>query len=283
MDVLMVYSESGGVTKTTTSVSLAQVVAEQGRRVVLMDLDPRHAATKWVGAKPVEEGLHVGAILASEDPQGWAEELAVAVSQDAGWSPNLRVVPGARNVSNREADRADFAELRLKRSLEGLEADVVVIDCPNRQGGPLILAALNASNIVVYAAMASNEGVDGVEGARTAVRQFLRNREMLGAPAGLVEKGIIVGSVRETVMSRPAKASLEELEATGMMLTPIVPDRVIVGESRIQGEWYGNIYGESQWSIRTSNWRERCLRHDCKEGTGRTSGTVEAAPKAACR
>lgn len=239
MEVVMVYSEAGGQTKTTTAVSLAQVAAEQGRRVVLVDLDPRHAATKWVGVEPSDEGLHVGAILASDDPQGWAQELAVSAPLDEGWSPNLRVVPGARSVSNREADRADFAELRLKQSMDGLEADVVVIDCPNRQGGPLILAALNASDKVVYAAMASNDGIDGFEGARKAVRQFLRNREMLGAPSALVEQGIIVGSVRETVMSRPAKASLEELEKTGMLMAPIVPDRAIVGEVRIQGEWYG--------------------------------------------
>lgn len=239
MEVLMVYSEAGGQTKTTTAVSLGQVAADMGQRVVLIDIDPRHAATKWVGVNPVEEGLHVGAILAEEDPQGWAKELAVPAPVSEGWSPNLRVIPGARSVSNREADRADFAEMRLKRSLDGLDADVVVIDCPNRQGGPLTLAALNASDKVVYAATASNDGTDGFEGARTAVRQFMRNREMLGAPAGLVEQGIIVGAVRETVMSRHAKASLEELESTGMMLTPIVPDRAIVGEVRILGEWYG--------------------------------------------
>ena len=63
----------------------------------------------------------------------------------AQWAaPHLRVIPSTRNVSNREADRADHAELRLKISLTGLSADVVVIDCPNRQGGPLTLSALKA-------------------------------------------------------------------------------------------------------------------------------------------
>jgi chromosome partitioning protein len=47
-----------------------------------------------------------------------------------GWHPNLRMILSARNVSNREADRADHAELRLKISLTGLSADVVVIHCP---------------------------------------------------------------------------------------------------------------------------------------------------------
>lgn len=235
MQTIMVYSESGGVTKTTTAVSLAMVAATEGRRVVLIDLDPRAASTKWIGVQPSAEGMHVGAILGDEDPEGWAEDLAVP----SGWHANLRVIPSARNVSNREADRADHAELRLKISLAGLLADVVVIDCPNRQGGPLTLSALNAADTVVYAATATSDGIDGVEGARRTVAQFRRHRQQLGAPDTLREAGIVVGGVKETIMSRAAVASLEELRATGLFLEPLIPDRAIVQEVRISGEWYG--------------------------------------------
>lgn len=38
---------------------------------------------------PGQPSLHVGAILAEEDPAGWAAELAVP----SPWSPNLRVIP----------------------------------------------------------------------------------------------------------------------------------------------------------------------------------------------
>ncbi|MCC5781708.1 ATPase [Kocuria sp. CCUG 69068] len=235
MQTLMVYSESGGVTKTTTAVSLAMVAAAEGRRVVLVDLDPRAASTKWFGVEPSAEGMHVGAILGDENPEGWAEDLAVP----SGWHPNLRVIPSARNVSNREADRADHAELRLKISLTGLQADVVVIDCPNRQGGPLTLSALNAADTVVYAATATSDGIDGVDGARRTVAQFRRHRQQLGAPDTLTEAGIVVGGVKETIMSRAAVASIEELRATGLFLEPLIPDRAIVQEVRISGEWYG--------------------------------------------
>lgn len=235
MQSVMVYSESGGVSKTTTAVSLAMCAAEAGRRVVLIDLDPRAAATKWVDVEPAGEGLHVGAILGNEDPEGWADDLAVP----SGWHPNLRMIPSARAVSNREADRADHAELRLRVSLVGLEADLVVIDCPNRQGGPLTLAALNASDTVVYAAKPSSDGVDGVAGARRTVAQFRRNRELLGAAASITEAGIVVGEVVTTIMSRPTVASLEQLRETGLLLTPLVPQRAIVPEVRLAGEWYG--------------------------------------------
>lgn len=245
MQTLMVYSESGGVGKTTTAVSLAMVAASGGktedgqlvepRRTVLIDLDPRAAATKWIGVEPAESGLHVGAILGDEDPEGWAESLAIP----SGWHDQLRVIPSARSVSNREADRADHAELRLRVALAGLDADLVVIDCPNRQGGPLTLAALNAADSVVYAAKPSQDGVDGFIGARQTVTKFLRNRERLGAPAQLSEAGIVVNEVATTIMSRPAVASIDELRETGLLLTPLVPQRAIVPEVRIAGQWYG--------------------------------------------
>ncbi|NQX10396.1 ParA family protein [Microbacteriaceae bacterium VKM Ac-2855] len=236
MQTVMVYSESGGVSKTTTAVSLAMIAASEGKAVVLVDLDPRAASTKWLNVEPSGEGLHVGAILGDEDPEGWAQDLAVT----SAWNSNLRVIPSARSVSNREADRADHAEIRLKVSLIGLDADLVVIDCPNRQGGPLTLAALNAADTVVYAATPSGDGVDGVEGARKTIEQFRLNRTRLGAPTNLVEAGIVVGGVKETIMSRPAVASIEELRETGLLLTPLVPDRAIVPEVRLVGEWYGN-------------------------------------------
>lgn len=235
MQTVMVYSESGGVSKTTTAVSIAMVAAENGLRTVLVDLDPRAASTKWLDVEPAGEGLHVGAILGDDDPVGWAQDLAVSTA----WSPSLRVVPSARSVSNREADRADHAELRLRSSLEGIDADLVVLDCPNRQGGPLTLSALNAADTVIYAATASNDGVDGVSGARRTVQQFRHSRERINAPVDLTEAGIVVGGVRETIMSRPAIASIDELRETGMLLVPLVPERAIVQEVRLTGEWYG--------------------------------------------
>lgn len=231
----MVYSESGGATKTTTAVSLAAVSASQGRKVLLIDLDPRAAATKWLGVRPKEDGLHVGAILGDTDPEGWAEELAV----ETDWFPTLRAVPSARNLSNREADRADHAELRLRTSLEGVNADLVIIDCPNRQGGPLTLSALNASDTIVYAAAPTVDGVDGVEGARRSVEQFRLSRKRLGAPDNLSEAGIVVGAVQETIMSRIAATSVDELRETGLLLTPLIPHRAIVQEMRLTQEWYG--------------------------------------------
>lgn len=237
MQTIMVYSESGGVSKTTTAVSLAMLAASRGNSTLLIDLDPRAAATKWTGVVPSEEGLHVGAILADADPEGWAEDLSIQSS----WHPLLRVLPSARSVSNREKDNADHLEVRLRTSLIGCTADTVVIDCPNRQGGPLTQSALNASDTVVYAAKASIDGIDGFEGAQMTVHKFMENRDRLGAPVQLHEAGIVVGGVRDTVMPRATIAAVDELRETGLLLTPLIPERTIVQDVRLSGDWYGNF------------------------------------------
>ncbi len=126
MTTIMVYSEAGGVTKTTTAVSLAMVAALSGFKTTLIDLDPRGAATKWIGSYPEESWQHVGAILADENPEGWAEDLAI----DSGWDDNLRIIPSSRSLSNRERDYEDHAELRLATALEGHTAEIRIIDCP---------------------------------------------------------------------------------------------------------------------------------------------------------
>jgi len=236
MQTIMVYSESGGATKTTTAVSLAMTAALTGRQVMLIDLDPRAAATKWLDVVPLKEGLHVGAILGDEDPDGWAHGIAVP----SHWTPALRILPSSRYVSLREGDHADHAELRLSRSLLGLDEDLVVIDCPNRQGGPLIQAALNAADTVVYAAAPTVDGIDGFEGARKSVQRFKASRRQIGAPDRLDEAGIVVGGVATTVISRIASTAISQLFDTGQLLTPMVPHRTIVQEMRMTGEWYGN-------------------------------------------
>ncbi|MEV0766542.1 ParA family protein [Nocardia sp. NPDC050435] len=244
-EVLSVYSETGGATKTTTAVSLAVASALEGEDTVYIDLDPRAAGTKWFDVEPRERGLDVAAILADPDPDGWAEDIAVP----ARWRqvPNLRVVPSGRTLSNRETSTEELSDIRLAVSLRGLKARRVVIDCPNRQGGPLIQNAMTASTKVLYAGKFDEDGLDGVEGAYKSVRRFKKHREMLGATDRLTEAGIVIGAWGDTVPTRDAKRAEQEfINAYGnLLLEPYVPHRVIVKESRAAGQYYG-FYSKGQ-------------------------------------
>ena len=237
--VIAVYSETGGATKTTTAVSLAVCSALLGHATDLIDLDPRGAATKWLGVTPAEDWQHVGAILGNADPIGWVNDLALP----SPWEevPGLRVVPSSRSLSNREAVVEDHSDVRLRLALDGTTAAVTILDLPNRQGGPLIQNALTAATKVVYAAKLDEDGLDGVDGAAMSVRRYRQHRVQLGAPVSLIEAGIIVGSVRETVMTMDARRALSELTKSygELVLDPLVPERVIVREARAAGRYYG--------------------------------------------
>lgn len=237
--VLAVYSETGGATKTTTAVSLAVASALRGWPTVLIDLDPRAAATKWTDVEPREPGLDVSAILADPDPDGWAEDLAVP----SRWEqvPNLRVIPSGRAVSNREKTSEDHGDIRLRLSLNGIQAQNIVLDLPNRQGGVIIQNALEAASAVVYAGKLDEDGLDGVEGARTSVTRYKAHRKALGATDRLTEVGIVIGAWRDTVPTRDARRAEDEFAAAygELVLDPKVPERVIVREARSAGDYYG--------------------------------------------
>ncbi|MYV64173.1 AAA family ATPase [Streptomyces sp. SID4931] len=251
LQVVGSYSETGGVTKTATAVSLAVAYALEypDEEVILGDLDPRAAATKWTGAvaKRDERGgpLDMSAILAADDVEGWADAIAVPLDTSKGWPANLRVIPSSRRLATQEKTPDDHAELRLKRSLTGTRARLGVFDFPNRQGGVLTQNGLTACTKIVYAAKPDEDGLDGVDGAKETVAKFHKYREEAGLPKSPEEVGIILGAAYQgAVWTRDAKRAEDEFKRTspGMLLTPYVEARVIVKECRAAGEFY-NKYG----------------------------------------
>ncbi|MGV7563487.1 ParA family protein, partial [Mycobacterium kansasii] len=49
MRVWAVANQKGGVGKTTTSIALAGLLAEAGKRVIVVDLDPHGSMTSYFG------------------------------------------------------------------------------------------------------------------------------------------------------------------------------------------------------------------------------------------
>ena len=230
-----IYTEKGGVGKSTSTVGLAAALAEQGKNVLVWDLDPRATTTAWLDVERTD-GLHVGAILADADPSGWAVDMAVVVP----WSKSIRAIPSHRNVALREADAGEYPEAKLRAALSGYDwPDVIVLDLPNRPGGPLIRAGLAITSTVLYAVTADEDGYDGV---RDAVASVARFRSTPWNPT--ITDGGIVMCRWPVVPSKDARRVLTELRETEgfpKVLDPPIPERVIVREARAGRVWWGTF------------------------------------------
>jgi len=241
--IVAVYSETGGAGKTTTAVSLAKLAADHGLRTVLVDMDPRGAATTWLGATidPVTP-FDVNAILDERDPTGWASDERFQLTTP--WSDSLRVIGASKGLANRDVD-VSVQGWRLKAALQDLDADLVIIDCPNRPGGPLVANALYAATDVLLVAKPSQDGYEGVDGAMETVQDLQLNRRQFGVTEPLTIVGIVLCVWTDTITPRDQMHAFNDfVDSWGdLVLDPAIPSRVRVLEARTGGVWYGDYAG----------------------------------------
>jgi chromosome partitioning protein len=140
---LSVLNQKGGVGKTTTVVNVAAALAEQGLRVLAIDLDPQAHLTIHLSADAEQKGGGVYAVLSDSMS---LEEAVVQVR------PNLQLLGAGIDLVGAEAELVGEVgrEIILRKALEPVQErfDYVVIDCPPSLG-LLTLNALSASTEVV--------------------------------------------------------------------------------------------------------------------------------------
>jgi chromosome partitioning protein len=144
--IVAVANQKGGVGKTTTAINLATSIAQSGRRVLLVDVDPQGNLTSGVGSKAQRStaGTVYEALLTDGAPPA-DYVLQTRVS-------NLSLVPADRSLTGAEIEMVALPERehRLKRLLDPLreQFDHVFIDCPPSLG-LLTLNALVAADAVL--------------------------------------------------------------------------------------------------------------------------------------
>lgn len=137
---IALMNQKGGVGKTTTAVNLAAALAEAGRRICLIDLDPQAHLTLHLGIDITGTDHTVYDLLI--DPACEAEHCLINVR------PNLDVVPAEVDLAAAATELAGHPDrqriLRRKFATVAESYDFVFVDCPPSLG----LLTLNALSLV---------------------------------------------------------------------------------------------------------------------------------------
>lgn len=155
--VIAVANQKGGVGKTTTAVNLAAYLAEMGKRVLLIDIDPQGNATTGVGLEKKKLNTSVYHVLIEEMP------LREVIRPTA--VSGLYAAPATIDLAGAEIELVPLIsrELRLRRAVDPVKTDfdLILVDCPPSLG-LLTINALTAADRVLIPIQCEYYALEGL-------------------------------------------------------------------------------------------------------------------------
>lgn len=146
--IIAVANQKGGVGKTTTTINLGAAMARAGRRVLIIDLDPQGNASTGLGVDAHQRQITTYDLLTGEvAPEQAAQETSVE---------NLYIVAATTDLSSADINlianekRSFMLHDALRQSsIDKLELDYVLIDCPPSLNILTVNAMIAAHSVVV--------------------------------------------------------------------------------------------------------------------------------------
>lgn len=200
MRVWAVANQKGGVGKTTTAIALAGLLADAGKRVLVVDLDPHGSMTSYFGHDPdsLEHSVFDLFLHQGNVPEGLPRALLLATSHE-----RVSLLPASTALATLERQSPGKSGLGLviSRSLAQLwpDFDHVLIDSPPLLG-VLMVNALAASQHLVIPVQTEFLALKGLERMVSTLAMINRSR-----------KQALPYSIVPTLFDRRTQASMSTL------------------------------------------------------------------------
>lgn len=144
---LAVVNQKGGVGKTTTAVNLAAALAQRGRKVLLVDMDPQGNASSGLGHPTRTVHTSVYRVLLGEAKL--EEILLPSPVEGLFLAPATQDLVAAEIELVDESDRATRLRTAIDELLAARSFDDVLIDCPPSLGLLTVNALIAANEVLV--------------------------------------------------------------------------------------------------------------------------------------
>ncbi|MCI5602148.1 MAG: AAA family ATPase [Clostridiales bacterium] len=143
--IIAIANQKGGVGKTTTSINLSACLAEAGKKVLVVDIDPQGNATSGLGVEKNELENTIYELFVGEC------KLSDCLIENV--LDNLSVLPSNVNLSGAEIDLIGIEkrEFLLKKYITPIRDnyDFVIIDCPPSLNILTVNAMTTADTVLV--------------------------------------------------------------------------------------------------------------------------------------
>jgi len=139
------FNQKGGVGKTTSVINIATVIANLGKKVLLIDLDSQGNATSGLGIEKNEnESTAYQLLVENTDPKTIIKKTTIE---------NLWAIPSNAHLAGAEMHliSQEKREFVLREQLEkiSVEFDYIFLDCPPSLGLISINALTSSSYVVI--------------------------------------------------------------------------------------------------------------------------------------
>ncbi|KXZ40752.1 chromosome partitioning protein [Alkalithermobacter thermoalcaliphilus JW-YL-7 = DSM 7308] len=224
--VIAVFNQKGGVGKTTTNVNLSACIAKQGRKVLVIDLDPQGNTTSGFGIDKNEMEFTIYDVLLGE------KQITDVIIQTE--FENVSIIPSSTELAGAEIELTGIEnrELILKNAVKLIkdDYDYIFIDCPPSLG-LLTINSLTAVDSVLIPIQCEYYALEGVSQLMETIRLIKENLN-----PSLEIQGVVL-----SMFDGRANLSIQVVEEVkrffkGSVYTTIVPRNVRLAEAPSHGK-----------------------------------------------